>query len=192
MGVKCPQGCTCRKHSRPREVYDRIAAKLRGQGDVRSPEGKAQHARKMAEYYADPEYQMMRSKIAAQKVDQGGAHVPWFTVRNLEGSEFKVQGSWERKFVEFCNTEEIVCRRFDRDHVVYYEYEGKPHHYGPDFYLPELDIYVEVKGQLTPRQQVKIDAFRATGKRLEVLGWDELRFEPNRILILAHLGTGSH
>lgn len=47
--------------------------------------------------------------------------------------------------------------------------------YYPDFYLPEFDIWIEVKGWMTERAQEKIDSFRqGTGKTLVVVRQDEL------------------
>jgi hypothetical protein len=37
---------------------------------------------------------------------------------------------------------------------------GKGRHYTPDFYLPELDEYIELKGWLTKKGEKKIALFR--------------------------------
>lgn len=43
--------------------------------------------------------------------------------------------------------------------------------YLPDFWLRELEVWVEVKGQIpmSPDDQAKVDAFRATGRPITVL-----------------------
>lgn len=43
------------------------------------------------------------------------------------------------------------------------------HWYAPDFHLPSIDVYVEVKGQQDPDDAARWAAFRATGKTLAVL-----------------------
>ena len=40
--------------------------------------------------------------------------------------------------------------------------------YKPDFYLPERDTWVEVKGYLTEKESLKIETFKSLGKKLEV------------------------
>lgn len=68
----------------------------------------------------------------------------------------KFQGRWELAFYIWCNDNGISIVRneswFD------YEWNGK-RKYNPDFYLPDLDCYVEVKGYKTDRDQAKWDQF---------------------------------
>ena len=51
----------------------------------------------------------------------------------------KVQGTWEKKVAEWLNANNI---RWDRIKIVY---QGH-HRYTPDFYLPDYDFFIEVKG----------------------------------------------
>lgn len=46
--------------------------------------------------------------------------------------------------------------------------------YRPDFYIPEDDLYIEVKGRLLPKDIIKIDTFRALGFNLFLWGREEL------------------
>lgn len=49
--------------------------------------------------------------------------------------------------------------------------------YLPDFYLPELDVWVEIKGYMTEEAQRKIDSFRSeTGKTLSLIYCSELPY----------------
>lgn len=68
----------------------------------------------------------------------------------------KFQGSWELKFYQWCKDAGILCERnikgFD------YEWNGTRTYY-PDFYLPEYDVFVEVKGYKTDRDEAKWNQF---------------------------------
>ena len=68
----------------------------------------------------------------------------------------KFQGSWELKFYQWCKDTGVLCERnmkgFD------YEWNGTRTYY-PDFYLPEYDVFVEVKGYKTDRDEAKWNQF---------------------------------
>lgn len=76
---------------------------------------------------------------------------------NNKSVEFLLQGSWELKLAEFLNHRNIEWIK----NTKYFRYcfEGKIRKYYPDFYLPDLDLYIEVKGYEIPRDKVKWDAF---------------------------------
>lgn len=46
--------------------------------------------------------------------------------------------------------------------------------YTPDFYVPSKDTWIEVKGWMKKKDQIKIDLFRATGKNIEVFMLEEI------------------
>jgi len=73
-----------------------------------------------------------------------------------------VRSTWERQFADTLFAHKIVYEyepeRFDLDGIVYW----------PDFYIPGIDTYVEIKGYMDNRSKEKIDRFRSSGKRLEV------------------------
>lgn len=70
-------------------------------------------------------------------------HVKWFEVAGI-----KVQGSWEKLVGERLVESGYEIRR-ER-----LAYDGH-RHYTPDFYIPSLDLYVEVKGWLSDRDKAK-------------------------------------
>ena len=75
-----------------------------------------------------------------------------------------VRSGWERRYAVWL-----------RDRGIEYEYEPKTFtlagglKYMPDFYIPSMNSWVEVKGVMTEKDQKKIDLFRRTGKRLIVV-----------------------
>ena len=56
------------------------------------------------------------------------------------------QGTWELKYIIDCIENNIPIKRFDLE-PIYYEFEGKPHHYFPDFII-NGNVIVEIKGRL--------------------------------------------
>lgn len=68
----------------------------------------------------------------------------------------KFQGSWELDFYKWCESNNVKCNRNVEGFA--YEWNGT-RTYFPDFYLPELDSYVEVKGFKTERDDAKWQQF---------------------------------
>lgn len=68
----------------------------------------------------------------------------------------KFQGRWELEFYQFCESNNIQILRSNE----WFEYEWNgTRKYFPDFYLPEHDLYVEVKGYETERDHAKWSQF---------------------------------
>lgn len=73
-------------------------------------------------------------------------------VRNVNYGGSVLKGSWEVLVATWLDSKNIMweheVKSFD------YEWNGKRKYY-PDFYLPELDLFVEVKGYETERDRCK-------------------------------------
>lgn len=68
----------------------------------------------------------------------------------------KFQGKWELEFYTFCKDNNIDIERSNE----WFEYQWNgTRKYFPDFYLPQKDIYVEVKGYETERDRAKWSNF---------------------------------
>lgn len=52
--------------------------------------------------------------------------------------------------------------------VSYITDDGKSHRYFPDFYLPDLDVYVETKGYFWPSDKVKMDLVKKQNPLLKI------------------------
>ena len=62
--------------------------------------------------------------------------------------EFFISG-WERIFAEACVAQGIIALHKHEIRIDYFNpADGKDHVYTPDFYLPEEDILIEIKGQI--------------------------------------------
>lgn len=75
----------------------------------------------------------------------------WYDYRSSSGSVYKVQGTWEYKFIKWLdeNNLKFKCHR-DR---ISYIMDGKERFYYPDFYVYEWKCYVDVKSEYYFRNQ---------------------------------------
>ena len=55
----------------------------------------------------------------------------------------------------------------------YVKDDNKIHKYNPDIYLPDYDLYLEIKGMIRKNDPAKFEAF-PKDKKLALLGYDEL------------------
>ena len=85
-------------------------------------------------------------------------------VKQIKKYGLTFDGSWEVTFYEWCLKYNIVVE----DNLKFFPYvhNGKEHLYNPDFYLPEHNIYVEVKGYTTG---VDISKWKCFTEKLYVL-----------------------
>lgn len=95
-----------------------------------------------------------KSVSLRQTLHNSGGRCKWFEV---DGQ--KVQGSWERDFAEKLTKLGIEWRKCaGKKDVVWYTLDGKQKAYTPDFYLPAIDVYFELKGYWWGRDKEKMDA----------------------------------
>ena len=71
----------------------------------------------------------------------------------------KLNGNWEYLVSLLLNELEIKWTNKISEKI-YYIWENKKRIYYPDFYLPEFDIYIEVKGYERPRDLAKWEAIK--------------------------------
>ena len=67
-------------------------------------------------------------------------------------NEIRWHGSWELKYLIDCYENNIEVKRWEGEPILYY-FEGKPHHYFPDFIVG--DKIVEIKGLRDGTEKVK-------------------------------------
>lgn len=78
----------------------------------------------------------------SQSLYNRGGRSKWFEVSGI-----KVQGTWERDVaVKLTELGIVWLKPKTNTDLFKYELDGKVRSYAPDFYLPDLDIYLEVKG----------------------------------------------
>jgi hypothetical protein len=65
-----------------------------------------------------------------------------------------LNGKWElevAKWLDSCNI--LWTNKIEKE--IYYQWQNKQHRYFPDFYLPDRDLYIEVKGYERERDRCK-------------------------------------
>ena len=62
------------------------------------------------------------------------------------------QGTWELKYIIDCKENNVPIKRFDLEPIEYV-FEGKVHHYFPDFIINEINV-IEIKGMFWNKTQI--------------------------------------
>lgn len=77
-----------------------------------------------------------------QSLQNVGGRCKWYSVNGI-----KVQGTWERDVaLKLSDMRIIWVKPSKSSFIIKYEMEGKIKSYTPDFYLPEFNIFLEIKG----------------------------------------------
>lgn len=104
------------------------------------------------------------SKTILNKVKEGKWHTSLAKKMHYNYNGQDLHGTWELKYVQWLDGQNISwvrCKeRFE------YTFENKKRFYTPDFYLPNEDLYIEIKGFKTKKDEAKWLYFP---KKLKVL-----------------------
>lgn len=92
--------------------------------------------------------------------------VKWYSVKNTDGIECKNQGTWERDFAIWLTSQGIRWEK--RKLIPYVSPDGVNKTYVPDFYLPNTDEYVEIKGLFSQEDKVKMNAVVSCNPQLRI------------------------
>lgn len=100
-----------------------------------------------------------------QSTNTKGGKCKWFTV-----SGQKVQGTWELNIAKQLDSLNIkwIKLKTNKD-ILKYEINGMIRSYSPDFYLPEYDLYLEIKGFWWPGCKEKMDIIFKTYPNKNIL-----------------------
>lgn len=104
-----------------------------------------------------------------KRVADGTWHLSFSHARTHEYKGIKFHGTWEVEFAKFLDRNGVKWERCKESFP--YEFEGKVHRYTPDFYVPESDVYIEIKGYRTPKDDAKWGCFP---KKLLILRGEDL------------------
>jgi hypothetical protein len=96
---------------------------------------------------------VIRSKFLEEIGGGGFTSIKHYEVKNSSGVLFKVRGTWEKYLAEWLTENKINWVR--RTYLSYTE-EGVKKTYTPDFFLPERNIYLEVKGYYSEKDKQKM------------------------------------
>lgn len=100
-----------------------------------------------------------------QSLKNSGGKCKWFVV---EGQN--VQGTWERNIAQKLTELGIRWEKLktNRD-ILEYELDGISHSYTPDFYLPDSNVYLEIKGYWWGRDKEKMNEIFAKYPHLKIV-----------------------
>lgn len=97
------------------------------------------------------------SAIRSAQIDKLGSggfkDVGWYKVKNLSGTEFTVRGHWEENVANKLTSDGI---NWIRNRSLKYIKDGIRKTYNPDFYLPDTNEYIEVKGYYSDKDKEKM------------------------------------
>ena len=108
-------------------------------------------------------------KISAtinSKVEEGTWHTSLAKHIHYEYNGVDLHGSWEVAYAQFLDKNGVKWVR-NKDHFEYF-FDGKIRRYTPDFYLPDTDEYIEIKGFKTEKDEAKW-AYFPKNKTLRIL-----------------------
>lgn len=110
-------------------------------------------------HWRDPEFRKKHQEAMKQAVAKNPESYTSSNrgrTKQIIVDDIKFQGKWELEFYQYCKSNNIKIERSNE--WFEYEWNGK-RKYFPDFYLRELDRYVEVKGYETDRDRAKWSSF---------------------------------
>jgi hypothetical protein len=114
-------------------------ATARKRGDIVTRDRSKAMNLRLEKYGPNVMGQAARDKLAIRMSENNpGGRSKWFMVAGR-----KVQGTWERDFALYLEEHGV---EWQRGQPLAYVLDGKERRYTPDFYLPQFDRYVEVKG----------------------------------------------
>ena len=97
-----------------------------------------------------------RSEYLASAKNAGGfKDVGWYEVQNINNKKFIVRGLWQYNVALKLNELNIL---WIKNQYLNYFIDDIKKTYNPDFYLPDLDEYIEVKGYFSEKDKIKMDA----------------------------------
>lgn len=81
--------------------------------------------------------------------------VKFYSFKNLLNEEFLLRGTWELNVAKHLNELGILWTRNRK--IEYLDSKGTIHVYNPDFFLPNTNEYIEVKGLFPEGDKIKMD-----------------------------------
>ena len=94
-----------------------------------------------------------RSRILDNPNSGGFKDVKWYHVSNLNGEDFVVRGHWEENVANKLTSTGVL---WVRNKWLHYIKDGINRTYNPDFYLPNTNEYIEVKGYYSESDKEKM------------------------------------
>lgn len=97
------------------------------------------------------------SKTIRKKVEEGTWHTSLAKRMHYNYNGVDLHGTWELNYAKWLDKNNIKWERCRRSFS--YLFENKRRRYTPDFFLPETNEYIEIKGYKTEKDEAKWDQF---------------------------------
>jgi len=94
-----------------------------------------------------------RSRFLNERGNGGFRDIKWFKTIDSFGNECTLRGTWEVKVSEWLNNQGVM---WSRKHYIKYVDDNINRTYSPDFYIPNDDLIIEVKGYYSDRDKRKM------------------------------------
>lgn len=108
-----------------------------------------------------------------QSLRNRGGKSKWFEVNGI-----KLQGTWERNLaLKFIELGIKWIKPTTNNDVWKYKQDNKEKSYAPDFYLPDLNIWLEVKGYWWGRDKEKMDIIMKTYPHRKIIILEKEQYE---------------
>ena len=108
----------------------------------------------------------MRSDYLASAKNAGGFRdVGWYDVKNIKDEQYTVRGLWEYNVALKLNELKIY---WTKNHYLNYFIDNVKKIYNPDFYLPDQNAYIEVKGYFSEKDKIKMDAVLDQNSKVKI------------------------
>lgn len=114
----------------------------------------------------------VRARISATiftKIVNNDWHVSFAKRRKHTYRDANFDGTWELKFAQWCDANQIRWVRNEKSFSYFFEQRRQ---YTPDFYLPDANCYVEIKGWAVGKDHAKWAQFP---ERLLILRGEDLQ-----------------
>lgn len=97
-----------------------------------------------------------------------------YVFNKYQNKNVYLMSSWEFKYVDYLTENNII---WIKPKPLPYILNNKNHYYIPDFYLPETDEYIEIKGHMWPCDHIKLENVKICNPdiNLLILGKDEMK-----------------
>lgn len=110
------------------------------------------------------------SQTIIKKVECGEWHTSLAKNMHYDYKGEDLHGKWELAYARWLDEQNIIWIRNKKSFT--YIFENVQRGYTPDFYLPQTDEYIEIKGYETSKDYAKWEQFP---KKLKVLKYSELK-----------------